>query len=123
MVKLLKSKLHKATITDANLNYDGSITIDSELMARVGIHVHESVHVFDINNGNRFETYTIEGEPGSGIVCVNGAAARLVSPGDQIIIVAYTWCEEAAIRGHVPNVVVLDGHNRPRLDAGHLGSP
>ena len=113
MIKLLKSKLHKAQITDANLNYDGSITIDRKLMDLVDIHVHESVHVFDIDNGNRFETYTIEGEADSGIVCVNGAAARLVSPGDRIIIVAYTWLNREDVPHHLPKVVVLNHQNQP----------
>lgn len=114
MIKLLKSKLHKATITDANLDYDGSITIARDLLDLVGIHVHESVHVFNINNGNRFETYTIEGPAQSGVVCVNGAAARLVSPGDSIIIVAFTWLSEKEAQLFRPKVCLLDLDNRPK---------
>jgi aspartate 1-decarboxylase len=89
ILTLLKSKIHRATVTDANLQYMGSITIDKELMASSGIVEYEKVHIVDIQNGNRFETYVIEGAVGSGIICLNGAAARLVQPGDEIIIMAY----------------------------------
>jgi len=88
-VTLMKSKIHRARVTDSNLNYIGSITIDKQLMDEVGILENEKVQVVNNNNGNRFETYVIPGEPGSGIICVNGSAARLVQAGDIIIIIAY----------------------------------
>ena len=89
LLNLLKAKIHRATVTEANLAYEGSITIDKNILEASGIFAHEQVHVVDINNGNRFVTYVIEGKPGSGVMCVNGAAARLVSPGDKIIVIAY----------------------------------
>ena len=88
-IELLKAKIHRATVTDANLNYEGSITIDKALMDAAGLLPYEKVGILDINNGARFDTYVIEGEPNSGTICLNGAAARLVQPGDLIIIVAY----------------------------------
>ena len=89
LITLLKAKLHRATVTEANLNYTGSITIDRDLVDEAGIFIHEKVQIVNNNNGARFETYVIEGERGSGVVCLNGAAARLVQPGDKIIIMAY----------------------------------
>ena len=90
-VELLKSKIHRATVTDANLNYEGSITIDTALIDAAGMFVNEKVSVVDINNGERFETYIIPGERYSGIICLNGAAARKVQPGDLIIIMSYAF--------------------------------
>jgi len=89
MLTMLKAKIHRAVVTEANLNYVGSITIDAALMEAAGILEYEQVHVVDINNGNRFETYVISGSRDSGVICLNGAAARLVQPGDQVIIMAY----------------------------------
>jgi aspartate 1-decarboxylase len=109
--EMLKSKIHHATITEANLEYVGSITIDQDLMDAVDILPYEKVAVVDKNNGARFETYVIAGERGSGVMCVNGAAARLVQPGDTIIIFAYTWLEEARVRAHQPQIVVLGPKN------------
>ena len=88
-VTMLKGKLHRATVTEADLNYVGSITVDSELLEAAGIYEYEKVQIVDVDNGSRFETYTIAGEPGSGIICLNGAAARCVQTGDKIIIMAY----------------------------------
>src|SRR3989337_1000830 len=94
---MLKSKIHRATVTEANLDYVGSITIDRDLLDAAEMHPYEHVHVVDINSGSRFETYTIEGPRGSGVVCVNGAAARLVQPGDLVIILSYAQYEEAGL--------------------------
>lgn len=108
---MLKGKLHRATVTEADLNYVGSITVDQNLLEAAGIYEYEKVHIVDINNGNRFETYTIAGEPGSGIICLNGAAARCVQTGDKIIIMAYAELEEKEVEAHKPKVVFLEEGN------------
>ncbi len=108
---MLKSKVHRATVTGSDLNYVGSITMDSELLEAADIREHELVHVLDIDNGNRFETYTIAGAPGSGQVCVNGAAARLVHSGDKVIVVSYAEYEEAELETYEPVVVHVDAAN------------
>jgi aspartate 1-decarboxylase len=112
ILTLLKSKIHRATVTDANLQYMGSITIDKELMERSGIVEYEKVHIVDIQNGNRFETYVIEGAAGSGVICLNGAAARLVQPGDEIIIMAYCQVSTEESKRHCPRIVFVDKNNR-----------
>ena len=112
--RLCKSKIHLATVTDANLGYDGSITLDPVLMEAADIIPFEQVHVLDVNNGARFETYAIRGAPGSGQVIVNGAAARLVQKGDRVIILSYTDLEEAEIAGFEPMLVFVDKRNRIR---------
>ena len=109
---LLKAKLHRATVTEANLNYTGSITIDKTLLEQSGILVWEKVSVVNNNNGQRFETYVIEGEAGSGTVCLNGAAARLVQPGVKIIIMAYVTLSPEEAKEHKPAVFILDENNR-----------
>lgn len=109
---LLKTKLHKATVTEANLNYTGSITIDKSLLEQSGILVWEKVSVVNNNNGARFETYVIEGEANSGIICLNGAAARLVQPGDKIIIMAYASMSPEEAKEHKPDVFIMDENNR-----------
>jgi aspartate 1-decarboxylase len=109
---MMKSKIHRATVTDANLHYVGSITVDPLLLAAADILEYEQVAVVDIDNGNRFETYTILGEPGSGEVCLNGAAARLVHPGDKVIIITYADYEAAELEGYAPTVVHVDDRNR-----------
>jgi aspartate 1-decarboxylase len=108
---MLKSKVHRATVTGSDLNYVGSITMDSDLLEAADIREHELVHVLDIDNGNRFETYTIAGAPGSGQVCVNGAAARLVHSGDKVIVVSYAEYEEAELDSYEPIVVHVDSSN------------
>ncbi len=113
MITMLKSKLHRAVVTQADVNYVGSITIDSRLMEQAGIFEYEKVSVADVENGQRFDTYVIAGEPGSGIICVNGAAARLVSVGDHIIIMAYRIIEEDKVKDYSPTVVFLDSNNNP----------
>lgn len=110
---MLKSKIHRATITEANVDYIGSITIDAELMERADILEHEKVHVVDVDNGARLETYAIPGEPGSGVICLNGAAARLMNPGDLIIILAYAVLAEDELKGFKPRIVFVDENNRP----------
>lgn len=109
---MLKSKIHRAVVTQAELNYVGSITIDSELMSASGIIEYEKVHIVDINNGNRFETYVIAGEPGSGVICLNGAAARCAQPGDLVIIMAYASMTPEEAKLHRPSVVFVDEANR-----------
>ena len=108
---MLKSKVHRATVTGSDLNYVGSITMDSDLLEAADIREHELVHVLDIDNGNRFETYTIAGVPGSGQVCVNGAAARLVHSGDKVIVVSYAEYDEAELESYEPIVVHVDAAN------------
>lgn len=112
LLTLLKAKLHRATVTEANLNYTGSITIDRDLLDEAGIFIHEKVQIVNNNNGARFETYVIEGERGSGTVCLNGAAARLVQPGDKVIIMAYALMSPEEAQGHKPVVLLLDDGNR-----------
>lgn len=109
--RMMKSKIHRATVTDADLHYVGSITLDVELMHRADILEHEQVHVLDIDNGARFETYAIPGGPGD--VCLNGAAARLVQPGDRIIVITYAEYDEAELDDYAPAVVHVDTANRP----------
>jgi aspartate 1-decarboxylase len=110
-ITLFKSKLHRATITEADLNYVGSITVDQELLEQADILPGEKVQVVDVNNGQRFETYTIVGERGSGIVCVNGAAARLVQKGDKVIIIAYAMIDRNEALNFKPRVLILDDDN------------
>jgi len=109
---MLKSKIHRAVLTDTNLNYVGSITIDRNLLEAADILPFEKVQVVNNNSGARFETYVIEGEPGSGQVCLNGAAARLGEPGDILIILSYVQVEEEKAREHKPRVVFVDEKNR-----------
>ncbi|WP_058044023.1 aspartate 1-decarboxylase [Streptomyces roseifaciens] len=109
---MLKSKIHRATVTGADLNYIGSLTLDPVLMEQADLLPGEQVHIVDVNNGSRLETYVIEGERGSGVVCINGAAARLVAPGDIVIIIAYASVEDAEARELKPRVVFVDGENK-----------
>ncbi len=111
---LCKSKLHRATVTEANLSYTGSLTVDSELMKAADILPYEQVHVVDINNGARFVTYCIEGAPGSGVMCVNGAAARLVAAGDRIIVISYAQFSPEEAEGFQPKVILLGEDNQIR---------
>lgn len=109
---MFKSKLHRAAVTQADINYVGSVTIDSELLGKAGILPGEKVQIVNLNNGKRFKTYTIKGEAGSGIVCINGAAARLVQVGDRVIIIAYALMEENEAKVFKPKVLVLDENNK-----------
>ena len=108
--RMMKSKIHRATVSDANLNYVGSITVDTDLLALADIREHEQVHVVNINNGARFETYAINGGPGD--MCLNGAAARLAHPGDLIIVISYADYDEAELASYAPLIVHVDGRNR-----------
>jgi len=109
---LMKAKLHRATVTEADLHYVGSITIDEELMETVDILPHEKVQIVNNNNGARLETYVIAGPRGSGVICLNGAAARLVQPGDQVIIMTYAMMSEEEAKRHKPKVAVLGENNK-----------
>ena len=111
---LLGGKIHRATVTEADLNYVGSITRDEDLLDAAGICVNEKVAIVNNNNGERFETYTIAGKRGSGVVCLNGAAARLVQKGDIVIIMSYVMLSEPEIQTHQPKVVLVDGENKVR---------
>ncbi len=111
-ITIMKSKIHRATVTDANLNYIGSITIDEELMEKANILENEKVHVVNVNNGERFETYVITGHRGSGSVCINGAAARKAHIGDLVIIISYAMIDAVEAREFKPAVVLVDGSNR-----------
>lgn len=112
MLTMLKGKIHRATIRQAELNYVGSITVDPVLLEAAGIREYEMVQVVDCNNGSRLETYTIAGEPGSGMICLNGAAARLVQPGDTCIIMCYCQVTPEEAETHRPNVVFVDENNQ-----------
>ena len=114
---LLKSKIHRARVTDANLEYEGSVTLDAALMEAAGILPYERVEIYDVTNGARLATYAMRGEPGSGIVCINGAAAHLVRPGDVVIIASYADYDESETRDHRPRVLLVDEHNRPSVAA------
>jgi aspartate 1-decarboxylase len=111
--RMMKSKVHRATVTDANLHYVGSITVDRDLMDLADLREYEQVAVVDVDNGARLETYVIEGARGSGDICLNGAAARLVSPGDRVIIISYGDFEDSELDGFEPQVVHVDRSNRP----------
>lgn len=109
---MFKGKLHRATVTQADISYVGSVTIDGDLLKQSGILPGEKVQIVNLNNGERFETYTIEGEAGSGVICINGAAARLVQVGDKVIIIAYAMMDENEAKAFKPNVLILDEKNR-----------
>ena len=111
-ITMLKGKIHRAVVTQSELNYIGSITIDPVLMEAAGIYEYEKVQVVDIDNGNRLETYTIAGEKNSGMVCLNGAAARCVQTGDHVIIMSYCQLDEGLVSSHKPKVIFVDSDNR-----------
>ena len=112
MRTMLKGKIHRATVTEANVDYEGSITVDRLLLDASGIMQFEQVQVLDINHGSRLTTYAIEGEPGSGVICINGAAARLVNEGDLVIILAYDMLTESEAWEHKPKLVYVNGRNQ-----------
>ncbi len=112
LINMLKSKIHRATVVQAELDYVGSITIDEDLMVAAGINEYEQVQIVDVNNGSRFETYVIAGEKGSGMICLNGAAARMVSTGDKIIIMCYAQMTPEELENHSPKVVFVDDDNK-----------
>jgi aspartate 1-decarboxylase len=107
-----KSKIHRATVTHADLDYEGSVSIDEDLLEAAGIWEYEAVHIWNITRGSRIQTYAIKGERGSGVICINGAAAHLNKPGDLVIIATFADLEESEARAHEPTVVLVDGTNR-----------
>lgn len=109
---MMKSKLHRATVTEANLNYVGSITIDEDLMDAADLYENEKVQIVNNNNGARFETYVITGARGSGVICLNGAAARLVQPGDKVIIISYGMMTSEEAKSYKPVITILDDQNK-----------
>lgn len=109
---MMKAKIHRATVTEADLNYVGSITIDKNILDTLDILPNEKVQIVNNNNGARLETYVIEGAPGSGVICLNGAAARLVQPGDIVIIIAYAMMSDDEARTYKPRVAIMDEHNK-----------
>lgn len=109
---VLKSKIHRATVTEANLYYEGSITIDSKLMDKADILPGEKVEVLNLNNGHRMETYAIKGKAGSGVICLNGPSARGVYAGDQIIILSYVLADDKEVKKITPKIINVDGRNR-----------
>lgn len=111
-IEMLKAKIHRATVVQAELNYVGSITVDMDLLEASGINEYEKVQIVDIDNGSRFETYTIAGERGSGMICLNGAAARCVSTGDKIIIMCYAQMTPEEAKEHHPTVIFVDDENK-----------
>jgi len=119
-----KSKIHRATVTHADLEYEGSVTIDENLMDAAEIWNYEAVHVWNITRGTRLQTYAIRGERGSGIICINGAAAHLNKPGDMVILATFAELEESEARAHEPKVVLVDSENRiVAADAVELAGP
>jgi len=111
LLKVFKSKIHRATITQADLHYNGSLTIDADLMDAANILPYEQVHVLNVHTGDRFLTYAIEGGRGSGVICLNGAAARLGQPGDLVIVITYAQMPPEEARNHKPCIVLVDEHN------------
>ncbi|MCI1273619.1 MAG: aspartate 1-decarboxylase [Clostridiaceae bacterium] len=112
LLEFLKSKIHRATVTDANLNYVGSITVDETLMKASKIREWQKVEILDVNNGERFQTYVIKGKADSGCICLNGAAARKVQPGDKVIIVSYGYFKEEELKDFTPTIVLVDDNNK-----------
>lgn len=112
LLNMFKGKIHRATVTEANLNYVGSVTIDADLLEASGILPGERVQIVNNNNGERLETYTIEGPRGTGVICLNGAAARRVQPGDNVIIIAYCWLDQEEVKTFEPKVVFVDENNK-----------
>lgn len=114
LISVLRAKIHRATVTDANLEYEGSLTVDAALLEEAHLIPYEKIAVYNVTSGARFETYLIAGPPNSGVICVNGAAARLAAKNDRIIIAAYALMTPEEASGHVPKVILLDGNNRPK---------
>ena len=121
--KMLRAKIHRATVTQADVDYEGSITIDRRLMDATDLLPNEAVCVWNVTSGTRLETYTVEGPPDSGVICVNGAAAHLVRPGDLVIIAAYAWMDEDAARVYEPKVVFVDERNRIKEKRAEVPGP
>ena len=120
---LFKSKIHRATVTQADLHYEGSVTIDVALMEAADIANYEAVHIWNVTRGTRLQTYAIEGPSGSGTICINGAAAHLNQPGDIVILATFAEVEEAEVRSHVPTVVLVDERNRVKEMRAEVAGP
>ena len=120
LIELCKCKIHRATITEANLQYQGSLTVDRDLMDAAGLVPYEKVQVVNVNTGSRLETYVIEGAPASGVICLNGAAARLGAAGDRVIIIAYAQMTPDDAKGFQPRMVYVDAANRPQASAADV---
>jgi aspartate 1-decarboxylase len=120
---MLKSKVHRAVVTHADVDYEGSLTMDLDLLEAADIVPYEQVHVWNVTRGTRLWTYAMEGARGSGVVCVNGAAAHLVQPGDLVIVATFTELDDAAARGYKPRVVLVDEQNRPRATVEEIAGP
>ncbi len=120
---LFKSKIHRATVTQADLHYEGSVTIDVALMDAADIANYEAVHIWNVTRGTRLQTYAIEGPRGSGTICINGAAAHLNQPGDVVILATFAEVEEAEVRRHVPTVVLVDERNRVKEKRAEVAGP
>jgi aspartate 1-decarboxylase len=120
---LLKSKIHRATVTHADVDYEGSVTLDSHLLEAADILPYEEVHVWNVTRGTRLRTYAMVGEPGSGIVCINGAAAHLAQPGDLVLIATFTQLDDAAARRFKPKVILVDENNRIRKSVDEIAGP
>ncbi len=118
-----KSKIHRATVTHADLDYEGSVTIDEDLLEAAGIWEYEAVHVWNITRGTRLQTYAIKGERGSGVICINGAAAHLNRPGDLVILATFAELEESEARAHEPTVVLVDRSNKIVAKAVEVAGP
>ena len=110
--EMLRAKVHRITVTERNVEYEGSLTLDASLMQACGMVPYERIDVYDVDNGSRFSTYLIEGAPGSGACCVNGAAAHMVEVGHKLIIASYCALDDSQVRGHKPKVALVDGRNR-----------
>jgi aspartate 1-decarboxylase len=122
-IHLFKAKIHRATVTQADLDYEGSVTISGELLDAAGILEHEQVHVWNVTTGSRLVTYAFRGEPGSGVICINGAAAHLARPGDKVIIATFAEVDAADAAGWKPTVVFVDEANRIAGTAAEVGGP
>ena len=121
--RMLSAKIHRATVTQADLHYEGSITIDRSLMEAADILPHEQVHCWNVTRGTRFTTYALEGEPDSGVICINGAAAHLAGVGDLVIITAFVNLDDAEARAHQPRIILLDQQNRIKLVGAEVPGP
>ena len=119
---MFKSKIHRATVTHADLNYEGSVTIDTDLLEAANILVHENVHIWNITRGTRIETYAIDGPRGSGVICINGAAAHQNKPGDTVIIASFATYDESELSGYKPTVVLVDKNNK-MVTGNHTETP
>jgi aspartate 1-decarboxylase len=120
--EMLRAKVHRITVTECDVDYEGSLTLDRDLMDACGMHAFERIDVYDIDNASRFSTYLIEGPRGSGACCVNGAAARLVSVGHKVIVAAYAAVDENEVATHLPKIVLVDEANRVKVVKSHEGA-